>query len=85
VSAEAIFRALGGSRHGEGFVVRCPVPGHGQGRGDRRPSLSIRDGDGHLLVRCHAGCNSFDVLRELRRFGLLTGEQPCDSSENLPL
>jgi hypothetical protein len=75
VSAEAIFQALGGSRHGQGFVVRCPVPSHGQGRGDRRPSLSIRDFHGRLLFKCHAGCDPRDVLRELRRRGLLDGAE----------
>lgn len=71
MSAESIFRVIGGSRQGAGFVVRCPVSTHGQGRGDRSPSLSIRDSDGRLLVKCHAGCNSRDVLDVLRRRGLL--------------
>jgi putative DNA primase/helicase len=74
MSAESIFRALGGTRHGLGFVVRCPLPSHGQGRGDRSPSLSIRDGDKGLLVCCHAGCDSRDVFEELRRRGLLISE-----------
>jgi putative DNA primase/helicase len=71
--AAAIARALPGSiRHGKGFLVRCPVPSHGQGRGDRTPSLSIADSaNGKLLVRCFAGCDSRDVLAELRRRGLL--------------
>lgn len=79
-SAANIARALGGHRNGEGFLVRCPVPSHGQGRGDRRPSLSIRDGDDRLLVRCFAGCDPRDVLAELRRRGLLDddGALRCD-------
>jgi putative DNA primase/helicase len=74
MSAESIFRAVGGIRHGLGFVVRCPLQSHGQGRGDRSPSLSIRDGDKGLLVFCHAGCDSRDVFDELRRRGLLISE-----------
>lgn len=74
MSAESIFCAIGGTRHGLGFVVRCPLPSHGQGRGDRSPSLSIRDGDRGLLVCCHAGCDSRDVFEELRRRGLLISE-----------
>jgi hypothetical protein len=72
VSAETIFRALGGQRQGAGFVVHCPISSHGQGRGDRSPSLSVCDGEsGRLLVYCHAGCDYRDVLHELRRRGLL--------------
>jgi putative DNA primase/helicase len=54
-------------------MVRCPVPSHGNGKGDRNPSLMIRDGDkpGRVLVRCYAGCEATDVLAELRRRGLL--------------
>src|SRR5689334_12949960 len=69
--AAAIARALGGKANGDGYLVPCPVPSHGQGKGDRRPSLSLRDGDHQLLVRCYAGCDPRDVLAELRRRGLL--------------
>lgn len=66
MTAETITTALGGVRNGAGFLVHCPVPGHGRGRGDRAPSLSIRDGDdGRLLVRCFAGCDSLAVLSEI--------------------
>lgn len=71
MTAVSIARALAGHRNGDGFLCRCPVPGHGQGRGDRRPSLSVCDGDDRLLVRCFAGCDPRDVLAELRRRGLL--------------
>jgi len=47
------------------------VPGHGKGRGDRNPSLSIGDGDGRLLINCHVDCDTGDVFAELRRMGLL--------------
>jgi Toprim domain len=56
---------------GGGFICRCPLPTHGAGRGDRKPSLSIKDGHARLLVRCYAGCEGRDVLAELRRSGLL--------------
>lgn len=36
--------------------------------------MSIADGvDGRLLVHCHAGCNSLDILAALRRLGLTSG------------
>jgi putative DNA primase/helicase len=45
-------------------LARCPVPGHGQGRGDLNPSLSVKqraDGTG-VGVTCHGGCCYTDVL-----------------------
>lgn len=54
-----------------GYLVPCPVPSHGKGRGDRSPSLSLRDGATCLLVHCYAGCDARDVLGLLRHRGLL--------------
>jgi len=53
------------------YLVPCPVPSHGKGLGDRNPSLRISDGASRLLVHCYSGCDSRDVLDELRRRGLL--------------
>lgn len=80
MSAAEIARRLGGAtRHGRGWLARCPVPGHGQGRGDRNPSLSLADGDaGRLLVRCFAGCDARDILAELRCRGLIEGRRDPD-------
>jgi len=69
-AAFSIAKALRGRSAGGGsFLVRCPVPSHGNGRGDRNPSLMIKDGDkpGRVLVHCYAGCDALDVLAELRR------------------
>jgi putative DNA primase/helicase len=66
---------LGGLRNGAGFLCRCPVPGHGAGRGDRSPSLSIADGGAGLLLQCFAGCDPRDVLAVLRRRGLVDGRE----------
>ena len=44
MTAAEIATGFGGRRNGAGFLCRCPVPGHGRGRGDRNPSLSLRDG-----------------------------------------
>jgi putative DNA primase/helicase len=71
MSAESIARALGGRREGRNYLCRCPVPSHGNGKGDRMPSLSIRDGNYVLLVHCFAGCEPLDVLGQLRDRGLL--------------
>jgi hypothetical protein len=61
--------ALGGRRpaNGTGYYWMCLCPCHG----DKNPSLSIRDGHSQLLVHCFAGCDADNILRELRRRGLL--------------
>jgi putative DNA primase/helicase len=76
MSAEQIGGALRGRRNGSGWLVCCPCPNHGKGRGDRNPSLSVTDGDdGRLLLRCFAGCDFLEVLDELKRRGLADGNQ----------
>jgi hypothetical protein len=67
MTAEQIARALGGvARAGRDWVARCCC------HEDRRPSLSLRDGDdGKLLVFCFAGCDPRDILAELRHRGWL--------------
>lgn len=71
MDAEALIRALGGRWHGRSGLAPCPVPGHGQGLGDRHPSLSIAAGEQQaLIVHCHGGCDPRDVLAEVRHLGL---------------
>ncbi len=77
--AATIAKVLGGHRAGDRYLCRCPLPGHGRGCGDRHPSLSVRDGDKRLLVRCYAGCDARDVLDELRRRGLIDKDQETPS------
>lgn len=48
---------------GAGFLVRCPVPKHKHG--DRKPSLSVRDGRRWLLIKCFTGCDEADILAAL--------------------
>ena len=72
MSAEQIGIALRGRRNGLGWLVRCPCPSHGRGRGDRSPSLAVSDGENdRLLLRCFAGCEFIDILDELKRRGVL--------------
>jgi hypothetical protein len=80
MSAADIAHALAGRpvhQGSRGYTVPCPLPSHGSGRGDRRPSLSIADGERGLIVKCHGGCDSLDILHELRRRGLLE-DRPRD-------
>jgi putative DNA primase/helicase len=72
MSADQIGIALKGRRNGRGWLVCCPCPNHGKGRGDRFPSLSVDDGDdGRLLLRCFAGCEFVDILDELKHRGIV--------------
>jgi RecA-family ATPase len=54
----------GAKRAGEGWSVRCPC------HDDQHASLSLRDGDGGVLVTCHAGCERRDVIDVLKARGL---------------
>jgi putative DNA primase/helicase len=73
MTAASIAQALRGKPISGGYLIRCPVPSHGNGKGDRNPSLMIRDGDkpGCVLVHCYAGCAPPDVLAALRKHNLL--------------
>lgn len=77
MNADQIGIALKGRRNGIGWLVCCPCPNHGKGRGDRFPSLSVADGDDNrLLLRCFAGCGFIDILDELKHRGLVDGKAP---------
>jgi putative DNA primase/helicase len=71
--AATISQALGGKSTSIGFMCRCPVISHGNGKGDRNPSLLVKDGDSAPLLKCFAGCDVRDVLAELRSRGLMEG------------
>lgn len=76
MSARDIFAVLGGKRIADGsYLVHCPCASHGKGRGDKSPSLSVKDGDITLLVKCYGKCETPDVLRELASRGLLDDER----------
>lgn len=68
--AEAIARRLGGHRAGAGFLCHCPVPTHGKGRGDLRPSLAVSDGDRGPVYHCFAGCEAAEVRAAIERLDL---------------
>lgn len=63
MTAEEIVRRLNGKWVGGRALVSCPVKGHGRGRGDLSPSLSIAVGNGgRVLLHCFAGCRAEDVF-----------------------
>jgi hypothetical protein len=58
-------RADNARKAGPGYLVSCPLPSHGQGRGDRNPSVSVTEGSYNCaLVNCQAGCVTEAVVAE---------------------
>jgi DNA primase len=64
MTADTLIRALEARRSGSCWMARCPA------HDDRNPSLSIREVDGKVLVRCHAGCAQQAVIDALKSRGL---------------
>lgn len=65
---EPLYRVIGLlaniRKRGPGYEASCPGPKHANG--DRHPSLSVRLGDdGRVLLKCHAGCETSDVLQRM--------------------
>lgn len=57
---EFLARVEGVKKTAEGWVARCPA------HDDTNPSLSIGEGrDGRILLNCHAGCTSMEIVRAL--------------------
>ena len=66
-------------------MVPCPNPTHGKGRGDRTPSLCIRDGDnGSLIMHCHANCDYQDVRRAAAELGWIGRTEGKDGAARKP-
>jgi hypothetical protein len=58
--------ADGGRRvTGNGRQRYCQCPGPLHAHDDRRPSLSVTEGESRVLIRCHAGCDTDDILAAL--------------------
>jgi putative DNA primase/helicase len=68
MTARAIILGLGGSWHGSYGMAHCPA------HEDRQPSLSVRDGDGRVLVKCYAGCEFAIIRAALVARGLWPGD-----------
>lgn len=81
MTANEIVRRLDGKWCGDQALARCPVKGHGRGRGDLNPSLSITEGEHQpVVVHCFAGCDPRDVLRALGDNAPTADARPRSSS-----
>lgn len=70
---DAIDRGGGAvERHGRRASCRCPA------HDDRSPSLSVTAGETRVLVHCHAGCDTDDVLAALGMTRADLFDQPLD-------
>ncbi len=68
MTARDLTKALRGHWHGTYGTACCPA------HDDRRPSLSISERDGKLLVHCFAGCSQEAVWDSLKGMGLVGGD-----------
>lgn len=60
-------RAQNTRKTGSGYLVSCPLPDHGQGRGDKNPSVSVTERhDNAALVNCLAGCDTEEIVAAWR-------------------
>ena len=73
MQAEQIAQALGNARRVNGqWMASCPVSSHGQGNGDKNPSLCVSETDeGKPLFKCFSGCSQESVFNAVKDFGLL--------------
>ncbi len=56
---EILERLEGVQSSGSGHIARCPA------HDDRKPSLSVQEKDDRILIKCHAGCSTQDVLKSI--------------------
>jgi len=53
-------------------MASCPVSSHGQGNGDKNPSLCVSETDeGKPLFKCFSGCSQESVFNAVKDYGLL--------------
>lgn len=76
-----INRLTGAKKTGKGFVALCPA------HDDKNPSLSVSNGGGKILLKCHAGCTPEAIVRAmgLSMKDLFTGNGSDGSKEDRPI
>jgi hypothetical protein len=65
-----------GRKSGKGYITHCPA------HHDDKPSLSIAESDGKLLVKCHAGCPQGKVIAGLKERNLWRGSKQRENIGN---
>lgn len=72
LDARPLTLALGGRWHGRYGTACCPA------HPDKRPSLTIRDGDSAVLLSCKAGCPREAIIAALKARGLWGSREHVD-------
>jgi hypothetical protein len=70
--AANVARALGCTAEPDAngnYQCSCPGPLHRNG--DKRPSLSVKDGYNRVLLHCFSGCSFDQIVNALERRGIL--------------
>lgn len=61
------------------YLVCCPA------HNDRSPSLSLRDGEKRVLLRCFSGCSRDSIIDALKQRGIFIGNRDeRDDHDNIP-
>ncbi len=68
MTAREIITALQGRWHGSYGTARCPA------HEDHKPSLSVSESNGVVLVKCHAECDQQAVIDALKKRSLWHGQ-----------
>ena len=65
------------------YLIPCPVPGHGQGKGDKNPSCHVwhDKAKDRMAASCFAGCAFEEVKGELERMGVWDNPKKGRGSE----
>lgn len=58
------------------FVGHCPI------HGDKKKSLSIKDENGKILVKCHAGCRQEDLIKYFINNGISLSEKTSRNTDS---
>lgn len=77
MTAPELARALRGKKSGAGWSACCPA------HRDQKPSLSINEHNGKLLVCCHSGCSQEAVIAVLKARGLWSESERNDSDTDI--
>lgn len=78
MTAAEIAKALNAKKSGDGWIANCVA------HDDKRPSMSISEKDGKVLVKCHAKCDQDAVIAKLRDRGLWNGADRSDAPDDHP-
>lgn len=69
-------RIPGWKKSGNYYTAKCPA------HDDKTNSLTIRDGDKSILLKCHAGCSNADIIDRLKADGIWEAKAPVQKNQS---